>query len=86
MFFTGRFDLLPEDPFLLSYVGGSSEYPDVDFSKVERLFEIEGLTGEGELGFTLNTSDQIVEKYRNALNRVKKSTEFQQVLAKWGLN
>ncbi len=81
-FFHGRFDLLPEDPTMLLY---STQRFGLDFSQVERLFEITELAGEGYLAFTLGTEDALVSQFTRALEKVKSGSAYRDLLLKYGL-
>jgi polar amino acid transport system substrate-binding protein len=81
-FFHGRFDLLPEDPTMLLY---STQRFGLDFSQVERLFELTELAGEGYLAFTLGTEDALVSQFARALEKVKSGPAYRDLLLKYGL-
>jgi polar amino acid transport system substrate-binding protein len=81
-FFHGRFDLLPEDPTMLLY---STQRFGLDFSQVERLFELTELAGEGYLAFTLGTEDAQVSQFARALEKVKSGPAYRDLLLKYGL-
>ena len=81
-FFHGRFDLLPEDPTMLLY---STQRLGLDFSQVEKLFELTDLAGEGYLAFTLGTEDALVSQFTRALKKVKSGSAYRDLLLKYGL-
>lgn len=81
-FFHGRFDLLPEDPTMLLY---STQRLGLDFTQVERLFELTELAGEGYLAFTLGTEDALVNQFTRALEKVKSGSAYRDLLLEYGL-
>jgi polar amino acid transport system substrate-binding protein len=81
-FFTGRFDLLPEDPTMLSY---STQKFGLDMRQVEMLFELTEMAGNGYLAFTLGTEDALVSQFTRALERVKSGPAYRGLLLKYGL-
>lgn len=86
--FLGRIDILPSDPIVLSYwfrvmnndPTSSQKY---DIGKVEKFFRVPGADGENYVAMSLQTDDRVVEHFRRALNRVKASPRYRQLLDKY---
>jgi len=86
--FLGRIDILPSDPIVLSYwfkvmnndPMSSQKY---DMKKVERIYRVAGADGENYVAMSLKTDDRVVEHFRRALNRVKASPQYQQLLDRY---
>ncbi len=88
MLFLGRIDLLPSDPFVLSYwikvmnadpASGQSYGMD----KLERIFHVAGADGENYVAMSPQTDDRVVEHFRRALERVKARPQYRQLLDRY---
>ena len=86
--FDGRIDLLPSDPIVLSYwfkvmnddPASSQKY---DMDNLERIYHVAGADGENYVAMSLQTDNRVVKHFRRALNRVKASRQYQQLLDRY---
>lgn len=88
MLFLGRIDLLPSDPIVLSYwLKVMNDDPQAtrryDIDKVERVYHVAGADGENYVAMSPQTDDRVVEHFRRALDRVKASPRYRQLLDKY---
>jgi ABC-type amino acid transport substrate-binding protein len=54
-------------------------------SDFEKAYFLDGVPAKLNLAFSQHTNDSIVEKYKKALNEIKKDGTFDRVLRKWGM-
>lgn len=83
--FLGRIDLLPSDPIVLSYWfkvmnADPTSLQKYDMEKVEGIYHVTGADGENYVAMSPQTDDRVVEHFRRALDRVKTSPQYQQLL------
>ncbi len=88
MLFLGRIDLLPSDPIVLSYwfkVMNADPTPTQHYGieRVERIYHIAGADGENYVAMSPQTDDRVVEHFRRALDSVKASPRYRQLLDKY---
>jgi polar amino acid transport system substrate-binding protein len=80
-FFIGRFDLLIENPIVLKYFAMIEKQ---DLTLVEKLLPLEDLSGDMGLFFSASTDKKLVIKYQKALNKIKKTDIYKNLLKKYG--
>lgn len=86
--FLKRIDILPSDPFVLSYWfkvmnNDPATLQKYDMEKVESIYRVAGADGENYVAMSQQTDDRVVEHFRRALNRVKAAPQYQQLLDKY---
>ncbi|PWF39532.1 substrate-binding periplasmic protein [Massilia glaciei] len=81
-FFAGRIDVLPEDPTMLAHAAKRYGF---DPRQAVKMFELTEMAGEGQLAFTLNTPRATVRKFAAALEKVKASKAYRDLLTAYGL-
>jgi polar amino acid transport system substrate-binding protein len=81
-FFAGRVDVLPEDPTMLEHAARRYGF---DPNQTVRMIELTDLAGQGHLAFSLPTSKETVRKYAAALEKVKASKAYRDLLLAYGL-
>ncbi len=86
--FLGRIDLLPSDPLVLSYwfkvmSNDPASVQKYDMKNVESIYHIAEADGENYVAMSPQTDDRVVKHFRRALNRVKTSPQYQQLLDKY---
>lgn len=75
--FAGKIDLMPCDEVSFGYSVTSEGF---DFSLVEKMIHLEGISRELQLAASLGTSDAVVEKLRTSLNAFKKTHKYNQII------
>jgi len=83
--FLGRIDILPSDPIVLSYWfkvmnNDPMSLQKYDMKKVESIYHVAGADGENYVAMSPQTDDRVVKHFRRALNRVKASPQYRQLL------
>lgn len=86
--FLGRVDLLPSDPIVLSYWfkvmnNDPASLQKYDMDRVESIYHVAGADGENYVAMSLQTDDRVVKHFHRALDRVKASPQYQQLLDKY---
>lgn len=86
--FTHRIDLLPSDPFVLAYWLKEINADPVNREKykqnqIEQIYHIEGADGDNYIVMSPQTDDNVVEYFRQALERVKSSPSYRKILSKY---
>jgi len=79
---SGRLDLVAAEELNFQHWAAELGLKASDF---EKAYFIEGVQANLNLAFSPRTNDAIVEKYRKALNEIKKDGTFEKVLLKWGI-
>ncbi|MDO9010932.1 MAG: transporter substrate-binding domain-containing protein [Gallionella sp.] len=79
---SGRLDLVVAEE--LNFQHWAAELG-LNASDFEKAYFIEGVQANLNLAFSQRTNDAIVEKYKKALNEIKKDGTFEKVLLKWGM-
>ncbi len=79
----GRIDLWPMNRFTMTYiVRKCGDEPDQFIEPVLKIDSIFPYTGDF-MAFGSNTSDDVVDRFREGLNRVKASGKFEEISRKW---
>lgn len=86
--YLGRIDLLPSDPIVLSYWfkvinADPTTLQKYSLAQVESVYHVAGADGENYVAMSPQTDDQVVQHFRRALERVKASPQYQQLLDKY---
>lgn len=88
MLFSGRIDLLPSDPIVLSYwLKTMNDDPTstrkYSLEDLERVFHVAGADGENYIAMSPQTDDRVIEHFRRALDRVKARPQYRQLLDRY---
>jgi polar amino acid transport system substrate-binding protein len=79
-FYNKRFDLIAIDEISAAYFCKKGKY---DFSGMERIFHLPDLSKGLYIAFSKNTSDSIVEKCRNAFQKIKADGNYDTIRSKY---
>ncbi len=79
LLFAQRIDLIVDNNGLQAKV----EKYGYDFDLLEKVLPIEELSGEIYAAFSLLTEDEVVDKFRNELKKLKQNGEFSKIISKY---
>lgn len=80
MLYAGRIDLVMGNDISTTYRLKSLNF---EPSKLKKIYKIGQQWGDLSIAFSKNTSDQLVERFQIALEKIKSSGQFEKILNRW---
>ena len=80
MLYANRIDLVMGAEIPIAYM---LKNPDLNYLKLEKKYEIGQKWGDLSIAFGMNTSDELVHKFRLALERIRNDGTREKIIRKW---